>query len=506
MLQITWTTAEPTPVAGQLLVVPLRADHDVTAIAPRFGKAIADAIQSAHFHGKPGESFVFTRAHGDALERVLVLGCGSFAEASGLRTLAHDAVRHAHGVGATRVVIDLRAASIGELPWTDGDNATVRRSGELVAQGAELGSYAYERFVTEDKRGRRTVQEVIVWADTAAPGEATKRGSIVAASIARARDLVNGPAGLVTPSHLAGVAEEVVESLRASHDVAVTVLDREACLERNMGCFLGVAQGSDEAPKFIHLSYRPKQKSRGRVILIGKGVTFDSGGYSLKPTDGMLDMKMDMAGAAAVIGAFEGIARLDLPWEVHALVAATENMVSGRAYRLGDILVASNGKTVEINNTDAEGRLTLADAMVYGARLEPDLMIDFATLTGACMVALGPKIAGVMTKDDSLAEDWLAASTRSGETMWRLPLPDDLKEQLKSKVADMKNTGERWGGALTAGLFLSEFTEGRRWMHVDIAGPAMASKAYGVTTPGGTGFPVATIIEFLSGDVRLSAP
>jgi len=213
-----------------------------------------------------------------------------------------------------------------------------------------------------------------------------------------------------------------------------------------------------------------------------------------------------MAGAAAVIGAFEGIARLDLPWEVHALVAATENMVSGRAYRLGDILVASNGKTVEINNTDAEGRLTLADAMVYGARLEPDLMIDFATLTGACMVALGPKIAGVMTKDDSLAEDWLAASTRSGETMWRLPLPDDLKEQLKSKVADMKNTGERWGGALTAGLFLSEFTEGRRWMHVDIAGPAMASKAYGVTTPGGTGFPVATIIEFLSGDVRLSAP
>jgi leucyl aminopeptidase len=272
-----------------------------------------------------------------------------------------------------------------------------------------------------------------------------------------------------------------------------------------MGCFLGVAQGSDEPPKFIHMSYRPKQGARGRICLIGKGVTFDSGGYSLKPTDGMLDMKMDMAGAAAVIAAFEGAVQLDLPWEVHAVVAATENMVSGRAYRLGDILVAANGKTVEINNTDAEGRLTLADALVYCSRLEPDMMLDFATLTGACMVALGPKIGGVMAKDDALAEDWLAAAERTGESMWRLPLPDDLKEQLKSKVADMKNTGERWGGALTAGLFLSEFIEGRRWLHVDIAGPAMASKPYGVTTQGGTGFPVATILEFLSGDPRLSA-
>jgi len=506
MPQITWTTTEPTPQAGQLLVVPLRDDHDAAALEARFGKSVPTAMQAANFRNKPGESFAFTRSlANDVLERVLVLGVGPLGDASVVRTLAHDAVRQAQGFGATRVVLDLRKSSAGTVPWSD-DASAALRIGDLVAQGAELGVYAYERFVAEDKRSRRTVKDVVVWADTAAPDEGTRQGTVIAAAIAKARDLVNGPAGLVTPTHLATVAKEIVDGLAADHDVALTVLDREACAERKMGCFLGVAQGSDEPPRFIHLSYRPRQKSRGRACLIGKGVTFDSGGYSLKPTDGMLDMKMDMAGAAAVIGAFEGIARLDLPWEVHALVAATENMVSGRAYRLGDILVASNGKTVEINNTDAEGRLTLADAMVYGARLEPDLMIDFATLTGACMVALGPKIAGVMTKDDSLAEDWLAASTRSGETMWRLPLPDDLKEQLKSKVADMKNTGERWGGALTAGLFLSEFTEGRRWMHVDIAGPAMASKAYGVTTPGGTGFPVATIIEFLSGDVRLSAP
>lgn len=273
-----------------------------------------------------------------------------------------------------------------------------------------------------------------------------------------------------------------------------------------MGCYLGVAQGSDEPPKFIHLAYRPNRgegSNAPRVCLIGKGVTFDSGGYSLKPTDGMLDMKLDMCGSAAVIAAFEGAVKLEVPYEVHAIVAAAENLVSGKAYKLGDVLTASNGKTVEINNTDAEGRLTMADAMVYASKLEPALMIDFATLTGACIVALGPRIAGVMTDDERLYADWMAAADRSGEDMWRLPLPGNLKEQLKSKIADMRNTGERWGGALTAGLFLSEFTEGVRWMHVDIAGPAMASKAYGVTTPGGTGVPVATILELLRGEIQV---
>ncbi|MBL4686137.1 MAG: leucyl aminopeptidase, partial [Nannocystaceae bacterium] len=202
-----------------------------------------------------------------------------------------------------------------------------------------------------------------------------------------------------------------------------------------------------------------------------------------------------------VIGAFEGAVQLECEYELHAIVAATENLVNGRAYKLGDVLKASNGKTVEINNTDAEGRLTLADALIYAGKLNPTIVIDFATLTGACLVALGPKIAGVMTHDDALLADWTAAAALTSEEMWRLPLPEDLKEQLKSKIADMRNTGERWGGALTAGLFLSEFTEDMRWMHVDIAGPAMVSKPYGITTAGGSGFPVATILELLSGDL-----
>jgi len=242
------------------------------------------------------------------------------------------------------------------------------------------------------------------------------------------------------------------------------------------------------------------------VCLIGKGVTFDSGGYSLKPSDSMMQMKLDMSGAAAVIAAMYGIAKLELPYEVHAISAAAENMVSGRAYRLGDVFRASNGKTVEINNTDAEGRLTLADALVYAAKLEPDLVIDFATLTGACVVALGPHICGVMTRDDELANRWLAAGELAGEDMWRLPLPKPLMSQLDSKIADMRNTGERYGGALTAGLFLEQFAEGKRWMHVDIAGPAIVEKPFGVNVEGSSGIPVATIIEFLSASADLRTP
>jgi leucyl aminopeptidase len=499
MLDITWTPDEPPTQAGQTLAIPLQHEHDTDAVTERFGAAVAAALSDAPFRGKPGERFTFTRERDGSLERVTLIGVGSgLTDAAAIRTFAHDAVRDAQSVGCKRLVVDLRWRQGGDAAWSNASDAT--HGGNLLAQGFELGTYAYERFLSEDKRAKRTLTHVVVWSDSTAPDEGTRRGQIVAAAVARGRDLANGPAELVTPSFLADTAQQIVDALSKDQDVSLTVLEREDCEKRSMGCYLAVARGSDQPPKFIHLRYRPKGQSRGRICLVGKGVTFDSGGYSLKPTDGMLDMKMDMAGAAAVIAAFEGAAKLALPWEVHAIVAATENMVSGRAYKLGDVFTASNGKTVEINNTDAEGRLTLADALVYARELQPDFVIDFATLTGACIVALGPKIAGMMTKDEPLAEAWLGSAERSGESMWRLPLPDDLKEQLKSKIADMKNTGERWGGALTAGLFLSEFTEGLRWMHVDIAGPAMASKGQGVTTPGGTGFPVATILELLAGD------
>jgi leucyl aminopeptidase len=493
MLQIRWTTDEP-PADGQTLVVPLPETHDAALLEARFGAPVSRAVTDAPFRGKAGDAFAFTRERAGHIEHVVLLGIGAgLDKAETLRTFAHQTVRRASSVGAKHLVVDLRSLP---APWKEPDHAVAL--GNLVAQGLELGMYRYDRFLSEDKRPKQSLERVTVWSDSDAPSEGTHRGQIVAASIARARDLGNGPPGLVTPTFLAESAKAIVDERKNDADVSLEVLERDECERRGMGCFLGVAQGSEQPPKFIHLRYTPKGKSRGRVALVGKGVTFDSGGYSLKPSEGMLDMKLDMAGAAAVIGAFAGLVDLKVPWEVHVIVAATENMVSGGAYKLGDVLTASNGKTVEINNTDAEGRLTLADALIYASKLEPDFVIDFATLTGACIVALGPKIAGVMTQDEELYGDWRAAAKRSGESMWRLPLPDDLEEQLESKVADMKNTGERWGGALTAGLFLRSFCEGRRWMHVDIAGPAMASKAYGVTTPGGTGFPVATILELLS--------
>jgi leucyl aminopeptidase len=499
-MQLTWSTSRP---AGHhpLVAIAVRDEPDAAALDAAFGKGVREAIGLAKFAGKPGETFSFTTQDADHLVRVVLFGTGDLRDPHHLRVLGHDVVRHANGVGVESLVLDLSMFTANAFDF-GGDASAAIRAGDILAQGCELGGYAYEQFIAADKRARRPLRDVVVVAPQAASGEGSERGRIIAASTARARDLVNGPAALVTPSHLAQVATEIVDSLKSDHDVAITVLDRDECARRNMGCYLGVAQGSDEPPKFIHMAYRPRGTTRGRVCLIGKGVTFDSGGYSLKPTEGMLDMKMDMAGAAAVIAAFEAAVKLGVSYEVHSIVAATENMVSGHAYRLGDVLTASNGRTVEINNTDAEGRLTLADALVYASKLEPTAVFDFATLTGACIVALGPRIAGVMSKDDKLTEDWLAAAARSGEPMWRLPLPDDLKEQLKSKVAEMKNTGERYGGAITAGLFLSEFTEGCRWVHVDIAGPAMVSKPFGATTVGGSGFPVATIIELLLGEIR----
>jgi len=488
MLPIDWASEIPTSRTDQLIVLAIGKD-DLDSVARRFGPAVRGALDAAGFRGAATDSFRFSTTDAGFCQ-YLLLGIEAVDTAT-VRKLGFDAGRAARGAGVARLVLDLRG-KLGDL-----DPA---RSAKLLAEGIELSGYVYDRYLGEDKRKPSKLEAVTVVAE----GEpeqrrsAAQRGQIIAESIRRARDLGNGPADLVTPTFLAESASELAAELRgAGYDASCQVFDLEECERRGMGLFTAVARGSDQPPKFIHLSYKPKT-SKGRVCLVGKGVTFDSGGYSLKPSDGMLQMKLDMSGAAAVIAAMYGIAKLELPYEVHAIVAAAENMVSGKAYRLGDVFRASNGKTVEINNTDAEGRLTLADALVFAASLEPDLVIDFATLTGACVVALGPHICGVMTRDDELAARWLEAGERAGEDMWRLPLPKPLMSQLDSKIADLRNTGERYGGALTAGLFLEQFAEGKRWMHVDIAGPAIVEKPFGVNLEGSSGVPVATIIEFLA--------
>jgi leucyl aminopeptidase len=356
-----------------------------------------------------------------------------------------------------------------------------------------LGSYRFEKYRSKDA----TTPDKLAQVKILVPEEplALARGEIVARAVAMARDLVNEPASKLTPRALA----EAAEALAQEKGLDCKVLGPKECERQRMRLLLAVAQGSVEEPRFVHLTYRPKGKERAKrkVVIVGKAITFDSGGLSLKPAASMLDMKTDMAGAAAALGVAQALPSLGLKSEVHVLIPAAENMPSGSACKIGDIVTGLGGKTVEIVNTDAEGRLTLADALSYAIKLAPDEVIDLATLTAACVVALGPHIAGVMGNDRSFVEHFLAAARRAGEEMWPLPLPERLKEQLKSPVADLKNSGERWGGALLGGLFLREFVGKVPWVHVDLAGPASAEKDAGHIRKGGTGFGVSAVLEYL---------
>ncbi len=467
------------------------------ALDKALGGLLGQLVTEEQFKGKKGQTLQ-VHTHGKAATaRVLLVGGGARREfqAGELRGLSARAVRAAHAVHGKHVTV--------VIPYLEG--AMQERAAQFLAEGALLGGYQFDRYLTGERKRPLSVEELCLamTADNIDPSRlepirhGAQRGEQVARGVSLARDLVNEPAAEITPRKMADIAQRLAKE----HHLEAKILGPKECEKMGMGMYLAVAQGSDEEPRFIHLTYKPRGKAapRKRVVLVGKGVTFDSGGLSLKPSNAMEDMKIDMAGAAAVFGAITVLADLGCPYEVHAISACTENMPSGRAYKLGDVLKSMAGKTVEINNTDAEGRLTLGDALSYALKeIKPDEIFDFATLTGACMVALGPYTAGVMGNDLSLVERWLTAARLSGEEMWHLPLPDRLKEMLKSDIADMKNTGAREGGALTAGLFLKEFVGDTPWVHVDLAGPAATDKEFAHIVKGATGFGVATIVEYLT--------
>ena len=365
----------------------------------------------------------------------------------------------------------------------------------VLAEGMTLGAYTYGDFKSEHKPNK--LETVLVLG----PGgravvDALEQGRRVAEAVCFARDLVNEPGGSLTPSRFADLAVEMAER----EGLAVTVLDLDAIREAELGGLLGVSRGSEQPPRFVEIAYAPEPEAecRGSVALVGKGLTFDAGGLSIKTGTGMMTMKCDMSGGAAVLGAMAAIAAVAPPVKVTAYVPMTDNMLGGDATRPGDVLTIANGKTVEVLNTDAEGRLVLADALSLACRAEPDAIVDLATLTGACMVALGPKVAGLMGNNEAWVDQLADAAERTGERVWRLPLPDDYKSQLDSSVADMKNIGGPHGGALTAGLFLSNFVaEGIPWAHLDIAGPAFTDAEEGEITKGGTGFGVRLLLDML---------
>jgi leucyl aminopeptidase len=454
---------------------------------------LAKTLADEGFGGAHEKSAVLHVPERIAAGRVAVIGLGpakSFRPADA-RLLGVSATRIARRVGAKRIGIG--------LPETSASSEAIA---EAVATGLELGAYHYDGYRSEaDKRAPRRATVVLPAGAGATAAErrraraAIVRGGLVATCVNEARDLVNGPANEVTPTRLAGYAR----ALAREHGLGVEVLDRKRCEKLGMGLFLAVARGARAAPRFIHLTYSPKgRKAKRTVALVGKGITFDSGGLSLKNPKQMEDMKTDMAGGAAVLACMGAIARLRPPIRVHAICAATENMPSGEAYRPGDVFRSLSGRSVEVLNTDAEGRLTLADALGFALRQKPDEIVELSTLTGACMVALGRYTAGLMSRDDALADRLLDAAREAGEDIWRLPLVARLSEDLRSEVADCKNIGSGYGGAITAGHFLVPFAGDVPFAHCDIAGPASAERAWGVHPKGATGMGVMTLVEYLT--------
>jgi leucyl aminopeptidase len=458
-----------------------RLDRDV-------GGQMSEVFEAERFEGKPGQLTHFYTAGRLPAKRIMVVGLGPrpVLTAESVRRAAAAALRRARDLGARVVAIDVL-----------GDRLPARQRAHAVVEGAVLGTYTFDRYKKE--KTEKFVEELrIVEPDGARAAEVREGirvGELFAQATWLARDLINAPANDVHPTYLADVAQDIARQAK----LKLRVYDRAECEQMGMGAFLGVAAGSQQPPRFIHLTYAPRERPQKRVAVIGKGITFDSGGLDLKPADGMLRMKNDMSGAAAVLGIMRVLPALRPPLEVHGLIAATENMPSGSATRPGDILRAMNGTTIEIGNTDAEGRLTLADALSYAVqRIKPDEMIDMATLTGACVIALGPLCSGLMTNDQRLADRLIAAAEVAGERMWQLPLIDEYKDGFKSEVADLNNVGPRGGGAITAGLFIKEFAGDVPWAHVDIAGPAFTEKDLPLAPKGGTGVAVRTLLTYLT--------
>jgi leucyl aminopeptidase len=470
------------PAGADVIVVPVcegrrQLADSVVELDLRF-------LENRGFEGRLAETQALLADDGSA---VIAVGVGSPGRltSEGLRRASAAATRASAKAGTVAtLLLDARPA---ELP--------VAEAAQAVAEGALLAAYAFTAFKSEPKPPR--LRELVVVSSDADAKAGARRGETVATAVCLARDLVNEPAGSLTPSRFVELA--VAEAKRAG--LGVSVLDAAGVGRAGLGGLLGVARGSDEPPALLELLYEPKGAGRETptVAFVGKGITFDSGGLSLKTAQGMTSMKTDMSGAAAVVAAMSAIAALGSSVRVLGLCPLTENMPSGAAVKPGDVLRIRNGKTVEVLNTDAEGRLVLADALCLAAEAGVDAIVDLATLTGAVSTALGRSIAGLMGSDQSWINEVQVAATRAGELVWPLPLPDDYRKDIDSEVADIRNTGgNNPAGTITAGLFLKEFTDGLPWAHLDIAGTARSETDDGYVSRGGTGFGVRTLVELAS--------
>jgi len=485
------TTREPAhTVDTGCLMIGIADEDQPHAIASQVDRASDGLLtrldEAGDLPRKPGKALLIHLPPGLSARRLLLVGMGKDASRD---PQAFSKSIRAAGTILRRSRADSAHCLLDQFVVRQRDSAWVTRHTALTLAHTD---YIYRATKSAAEDAPPDTESVSFLAAECSERE-LRLAAAVAAGVRRCRELGDAPPNLCTPLHLAEVARELAEG----HDrLDVEVLDEQRMGELNMNALLAVAQGSANPARLIRLSWRGAQPEEAPLALVGKGVTFDTGGISIKPRDRMEQMKFDMCGAASVIGVIEAAARLNLPLNIDGVVAAVENMPDGKAYRPGDIITAMNGKTIEVHNTDAEGRMILADAIYWtGQTRKPRAMVDIATLTGACVVALGHHASAVMTQDDELAGELLTAGESSTDRAWRLPLWDDYQEQIETPFADMKNIGGMPAGSITAGCFLSRFAEGQRWAHIDIAGSAWR---WG-KPESATGRPVGMLIEWLVG-------
>jgi leucyl aminopeptidase len=455
------------------------------------GGALARLLESGDLKGRTKDEVVL---YGDAdhgPRRIALLGVGKDADfdAEQVRRFAARAVRVAERLGV--VSVSIRLDGLGRVEGSV--------LGQAGAEGAVLAAWRFTELKQPPEEGLTQVAEVSIFADgdPASLAEGVRVGEIVARAENLARTLQSRPGNVATPSHLADEARRVA----AERGLAVTVFDEARLLEEGMHAILAVSQGSDQEARLIVLEHRGGAEGEAPLVLVGKGLTFDAGGISIKPAPGMEDMKYDMSGGAAVIGALQAVAELGVKANVVGIVPS-ENLLGGSALKPGDVIRTLAGKTVEVINTDAEGRLILADALAWGARLGPAAMVDCATLTGAVVISLGKHAAAVMGNDDALVQELRAAGERSGQRCWPLPLWPEYRKQLESDTADLLNVGGREGGSITAGCFLGEFVGATPWAHLDIAGTAYGDGKLPYQRKGGYGFPARLLVEWVRSRAR----
>ncbi|HEU4641073.1 MAG TPA: leucyl aminopeptidase [Gemmatimonadaceae bacterium] len=490
-LRLTARRADLASLDVPLLVIALAKGATpggaIASLDSALGGALARTLERRDFRGARDETLHLTGAERGP-RRILLVGLGDATDPAA-------ALRRAGGLAARQA----RRMGVPALAWWDGRGGA--DAVEAAAVGLAMGAWEYADLKSpppaEERKPELEHAEIII-DDERAARDGLTRGIAVGEGMALARRLAMMPGNLCTPDFLAETARDIA----ARHGMQVTVLGRAEMEREQMGSFLSVAQGTPQDPKLIALEYRKGPADAKPLALVGKGLCFDSGGISIKPAQGMEAMKFDMCGAAGVLGAMEAIGRLGLPLNVVGLVGSTTNMPSGTAVKPGDVVRSHLGKYIEVINTDAEGRLVLADVLSYARRFQPAAVVDAATLTGACVIALGHTATGVFGNDEALVREVLEAGKRSGETGWQLPMLEDYKELIKSDVADIKNTGGRPAGAITAAMFLKEFAEEFPWVHLDIAGTAYSESDLGWLPKGPTGTPVGTFVELARGRAR----